>query len=36
MNRNIGILGDSIAKGVMFDAQRNRYVIAKENLGKQI
>ncbi len=29
-------MGDSIAKGVVFDAQRNRYVIAKENIGKQI
>jgi len=29
-------LGDSIAKGVLFDAQRNRYAIAKENIGKQI
>ncbi len=29
-------MGDSVAKGVVFDAQRNRYVIAKENLGEQI
>ena len=29
-------MGDSIAKGVLFDAQRNRYAIAKENIGKQI
>lgn len=36
MNQGICILGDSIAKGVMFDAQRSRYAIAKENLGKQI
>ena len=36
MNQAICILGDSIAKGVMFDAQRSRYVIAKENIGKQI
>ena len=36
MNQNICILGDSIAKGVMFDTQRNRYVIAKENPGRQI
>ena len=36
MNQGICILGDSIAKGVLFDAQRNRYAIAKENLGKQI
>ena len=36
MPQNICILGDSIAKGVIFDAQRNRYAIAKENLGKQI
>ena len=36
MNQGICILGDSIAKGVLFDSQRNRYAIAKENLGKQI
>ena len=36
MNQGICILGDSIAKGVLFDAQRNRYAIAKENIGKQI
>ena len=36
MSQNICILGDSIAKGVIFDAQRNRYAIAKENLGRQI
>ena len=36
MNQCICILGDSITKGVMFDSQRNRYTIAKENLGKQI
>jgi len=36
MNQGICILGDSIAKGVLFDAQRNRYAIAKENLGKQL
>ena len=36
MTQDICILGDSIAKGVIFDAQRNRYAIAKENLGKQI
>lgn len=36
MNQGICILGDSIAKGVVFDARRNRYAIAKENLGKQI
>ena len=36
MNQGICILGDSIAKGVVFDAQRDRYVIAKETLGKQI
>jgi len=36
MNQGICILGDSIAKGVMLDAQRSQYVIAKENLGKQI
>jgi len=36
MTQGICILGDSIAKGVIFDAQRNRYAIAKENLGKQI
>ena len=36
MNQAICILGDSIAKGVMLDAQRSRYTIAKENLGKQI
>jgi len=36
MNQGICIWGDSIAKGVLFDAQRNRYAIAKENLGKQI
>ena len=36
MNQELCILGDSIAKGVVFDTQRNRYVIAKENLGKQI
>jgi len=36
MNQGICILGDSIAKGVLFDTQRNRYAIAKENIGKQI
>ena len=36
MNQRICVLGDSIAKGVLFDAQRNRYAIAKENIGKQI
>ena len=36
MNQGICILGDSIAKGLLFDAQRNRYAIAKENIGKQI
>ena len=36
MTQGICILGDSIAKGVIFDAQRSRYAIAKENLGKQI
>lgn len=36
MTQDICILGDSIAKGVIFDAQRSRYAIAKENLGKQI
>ncbi len=36
MNQAICIWGDSIAKGVIFDHQRNRYAIAKENLGKQI
>lgn len=36
MEENICILGDSIAKGVVFDAQRNRYTIAKENLGNQL
>jgi len=36
MEQGICILGDSIAKGVLFDAQRNRYAIAKENIGKQI
>lgn len=36
MDQTICILGDSIAKGVIFDVQRNRYAIAKENLGKQI
>lgn len=36
LNKRICILGDSIAKGVLFDAQRNRYAIAKENIGKQI
>ena len=36
MNQGICVLGDSIAKGVLFDAQRNRYAIAKENIGKQI
>ena len=36
MEENICILGDSIAKGVVFDAQRNRYTIANNNLGKQL
>lgn len=36
MTQGICILGDSIAKGVIFDAQRSRYAIAKENLSKQI
>lgn len=36
MNQEICILGDSIAKGVILDTQRNRYAIAKECLGKQI
>ena len=36
MTHGICILGDSIAKGVVFDAQRNRYTIAKENLGNQL
>ena len=36
MSPNFCILGDSIAQGVLFDAQRNRYAIAKENLGKKI
>ena len=36
MNQNLCILGDSIAKGVVLDARRNRYTIAKENLGAQI
>lgn len=35
MDQNICILGDSIAKGVVFDDGRNRYSIARENLGKQ-
>lgn len=34
MDQSICILGDSIAKGVVFDAGRNRYSIARENLGK--
>lgn len=34
--QSICILGDSIAKGVAYDAQKNRYVISKENLGNQI
>ena len=36
MDQSICILGDSIAKGVVFDAGRNRYSIAKENFGKQL
>lgn len=36
MNQSMCILGDSIAKGVIFDTKRNRYVIAKENLSKQL
>ena len=36
MEENICILGDSIAKGVVFDAQRNRYTIANNNLVKQL
>lgn len=36
MEQNVCILGDSIAKGVAFDDGRNRYCIAKENLGKQL
>ena len=36
MEENICILGDSIAKGVVFDAQRNRYTIANNNFGKQL
>lgn len=36
MTQGICILGDSIAKGVVFDAQRNRYTITKENLGNQL
>ena len=36
MNQTICILGDSIAKGVVFNPQRSRYAIAKENIGKQI
>ena len=36
MAQGICVLGDSIAKGVAFDAQRNRYIIANNNLGKQL
>ena len=36
MKQSICILGDSIAKGVMFDARKNRYTVANESFGKQI
>lgn len=36
MKQGICVLGDSIAKGVVFNGQRNRYMIAANNLGKQL
>ena len=36
MENKICILGDSVAKGVLLDDVRNRYCVAKENLGTQL
>jgi len=36
IGRKICILGDSVAKGVLLDDVRNRYCIAKANLGTQL
>lgn len=36
MTQSICVLGDSIAKGVVFDSQRNRYAIAKDCFAAQI
>lgn len=36
MTQSICVLGDSIAKGVVFDGQRNRYVIAKNCFTAQM
>ena len=34
--QSICILGDSIAKGVVYDSQKNRYTISKESFGNRI
>lgn len=36
MGQSICILGDSVAKGVIFDTQKNRYVILKECFANRI
>lgn len=36
MEKSVCILGDSIAKGVVFDTQKNRYVILKECFANRI
>ena len=34
--QSICILGDSIAKGVLYDSRKNRYTISKESFGNRI
>lgn len=36
MRQSICFLGDSIAKGVMYDAQKNRYIILKECFANRV